>query len=42
MLAIDTDAHSTDGLGEIGFGIDVARRAWVTREASSTACPRRN
>jgi len=30
VLSIDTDAHSTDGLDEIGFGISVARRAWVT------------
>ena len=29
MLAIDTDAHSTEGLGELQLGIDVARRAWV-------------
>lgn len=26
-LSIDTDAHSTEGLSEIDFGIDVARRA---------------
>jgi DNA polymerase (family 10) len=32
MLAIDTDAHSTQGLGEIGLGISVARRAWATKE----------
>jgi len=29
MLAIDTDAHSTEGLAEIGYGLTVARRAWV-------------
>ena len=29
-LAIDTDAHSTEGLGEMPYGINVARRAWVT------------
>jgi DNA polymerase (family 10) len=29
MLAIDTDAHSIEGLSELPFGIDVARRAWV-------------
>jgi len=28
-LCIDTDAHSTDGLSEIDFGLGVARRAWV-------------
>ena len=30
MLAIDTDAHSTEGLYEIHLGLTVARRAWVT------------
>ena len=29
-LSINTDAHSTDGFGEIVFGVNVARRAWVT------------
>ncbi len=29
LLAIDTDAHSTEGLAEIGYGLTVARRAWV-------------
>jgi DNA polymerase (family 10) len=28
-LAIDTDAHSTQGLKEIDLGIDMARRGWV-------------
>jgi DNA polymerase (family 10) len=30
MLSIDTDAHSPEGFGGIGYGIGVARRAWVT------------
>jgi DNA polymerase (family 10) len=30
MLAIDTDAHSIAGLGELSLGLDVARRAWAT------------
>jgi DNA polymerase (family 10) len=30
MLAIDTDAHSTEGLSELTYGLDVARRAWAT------------
>lgn len=30
ILSIDTDAHSTGGLSEIGFGLGVARRAWIT------------
>jgi DNA polymerase (family 10) len=29
-LAIDTDAHSYEGLEEMEWGIGVARRAWVT------------
>jgi DNA polymerase (family 10) len=29
MLAIDTDAHSTEELSSLSFGIDVARRAWA-------------
>lgn len=29
-LAIDTDAHSTDELSTLNYGIDVARRAWAT------------
>ena len=29
LLAIDTDAHSTEELSALNYGIDVARRAWV-------------
>ena len=32
MLAVDTDAHSTDQLDQMRFGIGVARRAWVEPE----------
>jgi len=31
MLTIDTDAHSVEGLKGIGWGIGVARRAWVEK-----------
>jgi DNA polymerase (family 10) len=31
MLSINTDAHSTDGFEEMIFGVNVARRAWVTK-----------
>jgi DNA polymerase (family 10) len=31
-LSVNTDAHSTDGLGGIGWGIDVARRGWATAD----------
>ncbi len=32
MLSIDTDAHSIEGFEEMQWGINVARRAWVTRQ----------
>ena len=32
LLSINTDAHSIDELPSITFGIDVARRAWVTAD----------
>jgi DNA polymerase (family 10) len=31
MLAIGTDAHSTAGLGLIGYGVATAARGWVTK-----------
>lgn len=31
MLSINTDAHSTEGLGEMVWGLHVARRAWATK-----------
>jgi DNA polymerase (family 10) len=33
MIAISTDAHSAMALGNIRWGIQVARRAWLTPEA---------
>jgi DNA polymerase (family 10) len=38
-LCIDTDAHSTDELSDIGFGIDVARRAWATPDRVLNCMP---
>jgi DNA polymerase (family 10) len=32
MLSINTDAHSTDELDLIPYGINVARRAWATKK----------
>jgi DNA polymerase (family 10) len=32
MLSINTDAHSTQGLGMMMYGIDVARRAWAAEK----------
>jgi DNA polymerase (family 10) len=44
MLVINPDAHSTGGLGNYVFGVDVARRGWLekqhvfnTRSASEVA-----
>jgi DNA polymerase (family 10) len=38
-LSIDTDAHSTGELDDIGFGIDVARRAWATADRVLNCMP---
>jgi DNA polymerase (family 10) len=32
MIAISTDAHSTMALGNVRWGVQVARRAWLTPE----------
>ncbi len=32
LLSINPDAHSTDGLGDIRYGIGTARRAWVEKK----------
>jgi DNA polymerase (family 10) len=32
MLSINTDAHSPDELDLIPYGINVARRGWVTKK----------
>lgn len=29
MLAINPDAHSTEGLGDVRFGVNVARKGWL-------------
>jgi DNA polymerase (family 10) len=31
MLAIGTDAHSTAGLGLMGYGVATAARGWATK-----------
>lgn len=38
-VVIDTDAHSTRHLGFMHFGVEQARRAWVTPEAVVNARP---
>jgi DNA polymerase (family 10) len=30
MIAINPDAHSTAGLGDVRFGVNVARKGWLT------------
>jgi DNA polymerase (family 10) len=39
MLAISTDAHSVMALGNVRWGIQVARRAWVTPEVLLNSRP---
>src|SRR6185312_7042039 len=39
MLCIDTDAHSTEELSTIDFGIDVARRAWAGKQRVLNCLP---
>jgi DNA polymerase (family 10) len=29
MIAIDPDAHSTGGLGELFYGVGIARKGWL-------------
>ena len=29
LIAINPDAHSTTGLGDVAFGINVARKGWL-------------
>ncbi|OUN01009.1 MAG: hypothetical protein BAA04_07750 [Firmicutes bacterium ZCTH02-B6] len=29
MIVVNTDAHSTEGLDQMGYGVTVARRAWL-------------
>lgn len=31
-LTIDTDAHSTEQLGLMEFGVNVARRGWLEKD----------
>ena len=30
-IVISTDAHSTDGLDVLRYGVDTARRGWATK-----------
>jgi len=38
-ILIDSDAHSTVNLRLLSFGVDTARRAWLTREQVANARP---
>src|SRR4051812_10901436 len=38
-VLIDSDAHSTTNLRLLSFGVDTARRAWLTREEVANARP---
>ncbi len=39
LLSINTDAHSTQGLLDMRWGISVARRAWATRDQVINCLP---
>ena len=39
MMSIDTDAHSTESLEHMEYGVSVARRAWVGPESVLNAWP---
>jgi DNA polymerase (family 10) len=39
VLSIDTDAHSTEMLDHMEYGVSVARRAWVGPESVLNAWP---
>jgi len=32
-VSINPDAHSVEGIGDVPFGVGIARKAWLTREA---------
>jgi DNA polymerase (family X) len=38
-LSVDSDAHSTEGLGNLFYGVGVAQRAWVPPEKVINALP---
>jgi len=38
-LCINTDAHSTEGLHDIQYGVLTAQRGWVTKDSVLNACP---
>jgi DNA polymerase (family 10) len=40
-LTISTDAHSPEGLAQIGYGMNIARRAWVTPDVVLNTWPLR-
>ncbi|WP_165251135.1 DNA polymerase/3'-5' exonuclease PolX [Paludisphaera soli] len=38
-IVINPDAHSVAGLGDLRYGVDVARRAWLTKEDVFNTAP---
>lgn len=38
-LAISTDAHHPDGIGDLGYGVSMARRGWATAGAIVNTLP---
>jgi len=39
MFSIDTDAHRTDELNFMRFGIGIARRGWLTKDMIINTMP---
>jgi DNA polymerase (family 10) len=39
LVSINPDAHATDGIADIRYGLGTARRAWLTREDVLNALP---
>jgi DNA polymerase (family 10) len=39
MICVNTDAHGTDTLGNIVYGLATARRAWLTADQVANTRP---
>ena len=42
QFLISTDAHSTRSLGYLRYGVDMARRGWLTREEVLNTLPEKD
>jgi DNA polymerase (family 10) len=39
LTALDPDAHDVEGIGDMAYGVGVARKAWATRDHVLNARP---